>query len=162
MAGTFYSNCSSLSIGCYLYTNYARTNPVIDGYFSDGTTCYTVTGGSGYISNISTCSTFVTIDTYTPATMNCFAFYDFAANSNAVVDTNVDVEITWTGDLGGGVTGTVTIFSGTNCNTVGVASGGNINCIGEFLSTVNVNLNPSSFGSQIYQVGTNSTGPYPC
>ena len=107
-------------------------------------------------------STYVTIDTYTPSSMQCYSFYDYAAEADIAVDTNVDVEIIWNGDLGGSVTGTVTIFSGTACNTVGVATGGLINCLGENISSVNVTLDPSSSGTQIYQVGTNSTGPYPC
>jgi hypothetical protein len=94
--------------------------------------------------------------------MTCYSFYDFAALADTTVDTNVNVEITWFGDLGGSVAGTVTIPSGTNCNTVGVASGGNINCVGEYISGVSVNLDPSAYGTQIYQVGPNSTGPYPC
>ena len=113
--------------------------------------------------NVQAAATFVTIDTYTPYSMQCYSFYDFAATSTVTVDTNVNVEIQWNGDLGGSVTGTVTIYSGTGCNTVGVASSGFINCLGENIGGVNVILDPSSFGSQIYQVGTNSTsGILPC
>ena len=126
------------------------------------TTTTTTTTTTSTTTTTTTAATFVTIDTFTPSTMGCFNFYDYAAESDVVVDTNVDVEIIWNGDLGGSVTGTVTISSGTSCGTVGVASGGNINCNGEFLSGSSVNLDPSAFGSQIYQVGTNSTGPYPC
>lgn len=107
-------------------------------------------------------STFVTIDTYTPYTMTCQQYYTFAATSTVAVDTNVNVEITWNGDLGGSVSGTVTISSGTSCNTVSVFSG-NINCLGENISGISVILDPSSYGTQIYEVGTNSTsGLYPC
>lgn len=108
--------------------------------------------------NVQAAGTFVTIDTFTPYTMTCYSFYDFAAQASDIVDTNVNVEITWNGDLGGQVNGTVTIYSGTACNTVGVASSGFINCLGENISSVYVILDPSSFGSQIYQVGTNTTG----
>lgn len=56
MALNYYSNCTTLGIGCYLYTDSACTTPVSNGYYSDGTTCWQVTGGSGYISDESACS----------------------------------------------------------------------------------------------------------
>jgi len=56
MAGTYYySNCTTLAVGCYLYTDSACTTPVSNGYYSDGTDCWQVTGGSGYISNETVC-----------------------------------------------------------------------------------------------------------
>lgn len=61
MSATYYSNCSSLTTGCYLYTNTCLTSPVSNGYYSDGSSCYTISGG-GYISSVSSCS--VTYYTY--------------------------------------------------------------------------------------------------
>jgi hypothetical protein len=107
---------------------------------------------------VDTCAYFVTIDTYTPTSMTCQSNYSFAAATSGAtnVDTNVDVEISWYGDLGGLLTTTVTILQGTSCIIdVSVGSGSNINCLGEFLSNVSVILNPSAYGSQIYQVGNN-------
>jgi len=50
-----YSNCSTISAGCYLYSNVSLTAPVNPGYYSDSTYCYTVTTG-GYVSSVSNCS----------------------------------------------------------------------------------------------------------
>lgn len=165
MAQYFLSNCSTLNVGCYLYNGPGLTNPVSDGYYSNGTDCYTVTGGSGYISSISACggSNFITISPYVPGIMTCFQNYTFAALASAVVDTNVQVEIVWYGDLGGSISQYVTIFAGQSCNSVSVFSGGQINCNGEFFSIAAVTLSPSSYNTQIYQVGTTETTPfYPC
>lgn len=165
MAIFYNSNCSTLSTGCFLYNGPGLTNPVADGYYSDGSNCYTVTGGNGYISNASICSsqTFVTITPYIPYTMTCFSNNTFAAVSDYVVATNVQVEITWYGDLGGSTTQYITIFAGQSCNTTTFFVGSNISCLGEYYSFNVTILNPSSFGSQIYQVGSpNTLGFYPC
>lgn len=50
-----YSNCSTISAGCYLYSNVSLTEPVNAGYYSDSVYCYTVTSG-GYVSSVSNCS----------------------------------------------------------------------------------------------------------
>lgn len=63
-----YSNCSTLAVGCFLYTNSSLTNPVPDGYHSDSNVCYTVSGGNGYISSISICPT--PTPTITPSPIN--------------------------------------------------------------------------------------------
>ena len=165
MAIFYNSNCSTLSVGCFLYNGPGLTNPVSNGYYSDGVNCYTVTGGNGYISSISVCSsqTFVTITSYVPSSMICFSFDTFAAVSDYIVDTNVQVQITWNGDLGGFETQTVTIISGTNCGSTSFSIGGGISCFGENYSSDSIIITPSSFGNQIYLQGsTNTTGLYPC
>lgn len=141
----------------------------VSGYIStyyDGVTNYgdnlilLNTNGTGVLG----CPYFVNIDYYVPYTMTCSSDYTFAANSATyAVDTNLDVEIGWTGDLGGYIQQTVTIPSSAQCNTVSFNTGGAILCMGENVSTVSVNLDPSSYLSQIYQVG--SQYPYslsPC
>jgi hypothetical protein len=50
----FYSYCSSLTTGCYLYTNVKRTATVGAGWVSDGTTSYQV-NSSGMIISTSNC-----------------------------------------------------------------------------------------------------------
>jgi hypothetical protein len=50
----FYSYCSSLTTGCYLYTNPKRTATVEAGWISDGTTSYQV-NSSGMIIGTSNC-----------------------------------------------------------------------------------------------------------
>lgn len=52
---TYYPDCSVVIVGCKLYTNSIRTIPVSNGFYSDGTTCYTVTGGLGQVTLISQC-----------------------------------------------------------------------------------------------------------
>jgi len=55
MAQNLYSNCGTLTTGCFLYTNQALTTPVSNGKYSDGTNCYDVTGGSGEITSFASC-----------------------------------------------------------------------------------------------------------
>lgn len=162
MAQWYNSNCSTLGVGCYLYEGPGLTNPVANGWYSDGVNCYTVTGG-GIIYQMAPCPAgFVTIDYYVPYSMTCYSNYTFTAYASTLVNTNVNVEITWYGDLGGIVTGTVTISAYNTCSTANVYSGG-LNCFGENISTTSVNLDPSSYGGQVYQVGTQyPIGLSPC
>lgn len=54
MNSTFYTSCTVLTTGCHLYQDNAGVTPVIDGYYSDYTDCFTVV--SGIITNISSCT----------------------------------------------------------------------------------------------------------
>lgn len=111
---------------------------------------------------IQAASSFVTINYYVPYAMTCNQNYTFVAASDDTLNTAVNVEITWTGDLGGVVSGTVTILASTTCNSTSVFSG-TIDCWGENISSTSVNLDPSSYGGQIYQVGTQyPIGMAPC
>ena len=99
--------------------------------------------------SISTCSFNVNITPCVPTFMDCFQFYNFVASSNFIVNTDVTVTINWNGDLGGFAQGTVTIFFGSDCGSTTVNTG-NINCGGEFVSSVSSSSSPSSFGNQTY------------
>lgn len=111
---------------------------------------------------IQAASSFVTINYYVPYFMTCYQYYDFKAAASDTVNIGVTVEITWYGDLGGIVTGYVPIPGSTSCDVASVYSGG-LNCYGENISTTSVNLDPSSYGGQIYQVGTQyPIGYAPC
>lgn len=55
MATGFYSECSVLALNCHLYTDSAMMSPVNFGYYSNGSTCYQVTGFEGEITAISSC-----------------------------------------------------------------------------------------------------------
>jgi hypothetical protein len=55
MAGNLYSNCSIITTGCFFYSDSNLTSPVSNGKYSDGTDCYTVSGG-GEITAVQTCS----------------------------------------------------------------------------------------------------------
>jgi hypothetical protein len=58
-----YSNCSTISVGCYLYSNVSMTAPVNPGFYSDSNYCYTVTPG-GYVGSVASCSGCPTYGTY--------------------------------------------------------------------------------------------------
>lgn len=107
----FYSPCSSIIIGCNLYSDNTGTTFVGNGFYSDGTNCYQVSGGT--VINISECSgdptgtckrLSVTISeadisasddstvtmTYTDCTGNSFATYPFNEGGVWLVDICVD------------------------------------------------------------------------
>lgn len=54
---TYYSYCTTgiLSIGCKLFTDTGRTTAVANGFYSDGSNSYTVSGGVGEITSIFIC-----------------------------------------------------------------------------------------------------------
>lgn len=54
MAGTYYSNCSTISGGCTLFNDACLSSPVGAGYYSNGTNCFQ-TNSSGYIVNVTSC-----------------------------------------------------------------------------------------------------------
>jgi hypothetical protein len=56
MGSILYSNCSTITTGCYIYNDIYKTSPVNNGYYSDGTNCYDVQWGNGYVNSVSTCS----------------------------------------------------------------------------------------------------------
>jgi hypothetical protein len=66
MASIIYSNCSSLTLGCTLYTTSELTSIVDNGYYSDGVNCYTVSGG--VITYFGTCGTTTSSTTSTSTT----------------------------------------------------------------------------------------------
>lgn len=65
MAVNIFSNCSTLTTGCFLYNNSNLTSPVSNGKYSDGTDCYTVTGGNGEITAVESCPAPPTYNYYT-------------------------------------------------------------------------------------------------
>jgi hypothetical protein len=72
------------------------------------------------------------------------------------VDTNVTLEFQWVGDLSSTITGTITVFSGFNCNS-NFYLGANI---GENVSTFDFNASPSpaSSSTQTYNNNFAQTG----
>lgn len=65
MAANVFSSSGTISVGSFLYTNSGLTNPAPNGFYSDGTTVYAVTGGSGQITGSQTCASFTTGNCYT-------------------------------------------------------------------------------------------------
>lgn len=94
--------------------------------------------------------------------MTCNSFYTFAAESSQTVDTTVGVNITWNGDLGGYISGTVNIGNGSTCGSTDFFSF-NIDCGGEFYSSASWNFTPANSGTQNYLTGTATAGgTLPC
>lgn len=56
MAVNLYSNCSTITTGCFFYSDSNLTSPVSNGKYSDGANCYTVSGGNGEITTTGGCS----------------------------------------------------------------------------------------------------------
>lgn len=52
---SFYTYCSSLGVGCYLYTDIKRTTTVSAGWVSDGTTNWSI-NSSGMITGVASCN----------------------------------------------------------------------------------------------------------
>ena len=65
MAVNLYSNCSAPVLGCFFYNNSNLTSPVSNGKYSDGTNCFTVSGGSGEITSVTSCPAPPTYNYYT-------------------------------------------------------------------------------------------------
>jgi len=98
---------------------------------------------------------YITIDICGPSEATCQQDYTFTACASSNVDTAIDVDFTWIGDLGGVINGSITI-SGTSGTT---SASGNINCLGEYASTFQItNITPSSYNSQEYIAGQSYTG----
>ena len=53
MASNVYSACSTITAGCFLFTDAGLTSPAPDGFYSGGSFCYFVAGGSGEVSFVS-------------------------------------------------------------------------------------------------------------
>ena len=104
-----------------------------------------------------------------PATMTCGQYYTFCAyvSGGTNVNTAVQVQIGWNGDLAGYVYGTVDISSGNNCGSnVNIYSGGGVNCGGENYSTASpATISPTSSGTYNYfinYVTTDNVDFCPC
>lgn len=104
MAGNYYSNCSTLTTGCFLYIT-PTTTPAINGKYSDGTNCYTVSGNNGEITSVESCTTYY----YYNATQ----WTDCNSSSGSyVLRSTFVVNKTWVcADIGGGDYRTFEILS---------------------------------------------------
>lgn len=60
----YYTTCSPIVLGCYLYSDFGLTTPVVDGYYSDGSNVYQTV--SGQVVNITVCATVTPTTTPTP------------------------------------------------------------------------------------------------
>jgi hypothetical protein len=91
----------------------------------------------------------VNIDLYFPSYVGCYNNYTFAVQSSQAVNTNVNVSITWYGDLGGYFQGNINLLSGMSCRSATIYSGGT-NCNGEYYQNLYWSMSPTSNGNQNY------------
>jgi hypothetical protein len=146
MAVNVYSNCSNLgtqgtSGTCYLYNNSNLTSPVSNGEYSDGTNCYTVTGGAGLITLVGACPTTYTVSIY--------ARHGSSLSPNAIDiywSTN-DITYTFAATLGV-TTSCTSLFASPS---IDITPGG----------TVYFRVQDSNLASDVYFNATNGTGSCP-
>ena len=100
-----------------------------------------------------TATTNVDITSYWPSVMGCGNYYTFTAVASVAVSTTLTISMNWYGDLGGFVSATVYIYSGTTCGSTSVYSGTGVNCVGENRSNEYWASSPTSNGSQVYITG---------
>jgi hypothetical protein len=102
-----------------------------------------------------------------PSVMTCGQYYTFCAyvSGGTAVNTTVQAQIGWNGDLGGYVYGTVDITSGNNCNSNPNIYSGGINCGGENYTYASSAVSPTSSGTYNYfinYVTTDNVDFCPC
>jgi hypothetical protein len=148
--------------GIVTHNSKGTTNPCNTYYWYADGSCGVYYVDQGYTPSACGCTVNVTIDFHVPSSAICWSSYNFAATSSDTLLTGVTVTYTWYGDLGGYMSGSVTIPQGTSCNS-GAFGNNQTSCWGENYSTYVVNINPTSFGSQDYIEGnTFTSGLYPC
>lgn len=104
---TYYSCCSSLGVGCRIYTGACtwNTGTTITGYISNGTTCYTVNAGMiDAVANCATCPA-PTITGYTRCSTYVTLSISYTNCTNMEVEYSSNGGSTWTTE---GNTGCVT------------------------------------------------------
>lgn len=83
---SFFTFCSTLAIGCYVYTDIKRTTPVSSGWVSDGTNVYTV-NSSGMIIAIDLCNNCTPSGTFiTSYCDGCTLYYTYADGNCGTYD----------------------------------------------------------------------------
>ena len=145
MAGNVtYSNCSTITAGCYLYNDIYKTSPVTSGYYSDETYCYTVTSG-GYVASVAACCRlYLTISAAYTGTYDMVISIDVVGGTPAY---SFDVSFDWCTDSG--ADGNTTFYVNSGYSTIG---GTSIN-----LSSYGSQNSGTSWGSQDVFVTTTST-----
>lgn len=104
----------------------------------------------------------VYINLYYPNYVGCYAYTYFAAVASEAVNTTLQVTMYWYGDLGGAFQAPVYIGVGTTCGSNSSVYTSATNCYGEYFSTWNAYLSPSSSGNQNYVFNTYYLDLVPC
>jgi hypothetical protein len=172
MGYVMYSNCSTITTGCYIYTDIYKTSPASNGYWSDGTNCYTVEYGNGYVYSVDTC--FYSGDVYITAggetTFNSSGDYSYSLFADSTTNSYggnpvcvqaspligyIEIYSAYGYMYGSGVIG-YNARCGANDYVAGAAA---------FDPVYSLNLysiSPSSAGSQTYYVSGSDIGSYAC
>lgn len=114
MDSSFYTSCSVLVLGCNLYQDNMGTTPVIDGYYSDYTGCFAVSGG--VITSVNSCTSGVTSYQYL---VNASATNGFATQSPACSGNTIYPIWSSVSSISGITSGT-TLYSDVNLTSVWV------------------------------------------
>jgi hypothetical protein len=170
MAFTIFSQCSTITTGCFLYVNSILTFPASNGYYSNGTDCYTVTGGSGEVTAVGPCAVDVyftlggqtTFDSngdfnyvlYASTTADSYSSNPINLNTTVSVQFNMVAEFsTYTaisGSIGSGFSCAYnTYIEGTYANQA-------------VYSVTPTLVTPTSSGYQSYYESTGDLGSYLC
>lgn len=162
MAGTVYSNCSTITTGCFLYNNSNLTSPVSNGKYSDGNTCYTVSGGNGEITAAGSCSENVYFNINGPDSADSLGQASPIQLASQSVNTYVDgsyinLQTTVTAYCGcfgvdNTIYGYIAITTGNHCNTTSTFNGLNSNEVIDGYGVVSVDV--ASYGTQTYFAGS--------
>ena len=126
MAATIYTNCSTLTLGCFLYQDAGLTTPVSNGEYSNGTDVFTVTGGAGEITATALCNPPTTTTTTTTTTI--------ATTSTTTTTTTIAGSVFLCVTNGGVFFYPVTAGNGSASGTLYNNSGGTIYVYGVFNS----------------------------
>jgi hypothetical protein len=174
MGSIVYSNCSTITTGCYIYYDIYKTIPVNSGYWSDGTNCYSVGGGNanGYVLSVDTC--FYAGDVYITAggetTFDSAGDYNYSlfadSTSNSYGSNPVCVEAS-------PLIGYVEIYSSYGYMYATGSIGYNAKCSTNFYAAgvtpfdpvtfISLySISPSSAGGQTYYVSGSDIGAYAC
>jgi hypothetical protein len=160
-ASYVYSSCNPVTTGCYLYTDPCLGTAASNGYYSDGTNCFTVTSG-GYVSSVYNINVYININGPSSAdgsgetgsgnvqvvSQNTTSYF---SNSNFVnVTSTLTIEAVCYGATNT-VYDTNTILNGNHCSTdflfTGLDSNETIDGYGI------VSISPTSDSSYIYNIG---------
>jgi hypothetical protein len=171
MAVNLYSNCSIITTGCFFYNDSNQTTPVSNGKYSDGTNCYTVDYGNGYVTTVGTCSYAgdvyftaggeQTFDEsgdynwimYASSTANSYGANPVVITTTVSMDVTVYTEYDYYYPSGA-------ISSGFSCSPNFYADG--VYPYQVVISISPTSVTPTSNGGQNYYTSTGDLGPYIC
>jgi hypothetical protein len=170
MGSILYSNCSTITTGCFIYNDIFKTSPVGNGYYSDGTNCYDVQFGNGYVQSVSTCTVevYFTVGGETnfdgngdwPYVIYASTTADSYASNPINVNTNVTVFFDLVAEFATYNSSSGVLGSGLSCNTVLFIDGTYANQA--VYSVTPTSVSPTSNGNQNYNDSTGDLGPYTC